>query len=128
MMKKAAVVVGVALVLLSAAVFPVHADEGNPPPSGRGGAIVDALRSIAVLVIDILIGVAVIIMSVGIATGFVGGQFLVTVGEARGLSIAWIRVISVVLLGIGGMLTITIVNTIVNAIADLIPPTQIPSI
>lgn len=127
-----AVLVGV--VLLGVLVAPVSArGPAQPPPpggpeGGRGGEIVAAIRTIATVVIDIMIGVSVTLMAVGIATGFVGGQFLVTVGQPYGLSSAWVKVISVVLLGIGALLTITIVNTIINAIANLVPPTEIPSI
>ncbi len=103
---------------------------GQPPPpeggGGRGGEIVDALRQIAQVVIDILIGIAAILMAVGIATGFVGGQFMVTVGQPYGLSAAWVKVIAVVILGIGAMLTIVLVNTIIDIVGSLIPPTVIP--
>jgi len=112
--------------------------QGPEPPAdnggeggdngGRGGEIVEAIRQIATVVIDIMIGISVVLMAVGIITGFVGGQFLVTVGQPYGLSSAWVKVISVVMLGIGALLTITIVNTIINAISNLVPPTQIPSI
>jgi len=78
------------------------------------------------VVIDILIGIAAILMAVGIATGFVGGQFMVTVGQPYGLSAAWVKVIAVVILGIGAMLTIVLVNTIIDIIGSLIPPTVIP--
>jgi CBS domain containing-hemolysin-like protein len=106
---------------------PAHAQDPDPG-GGRGGAVVQAIRQIATLVIDIMIGTSVVLMAVGIATGFVGGQFLVTVGQPYGLSSAWVKVISVVILGLGALLTITIVNTIINALSGLVPPTQIPSL
>ncbi len=118
-------------VLLGALTAPVYAQQPPPPGGGggsRGGEIVEAIRTIATVVIDILIGVSVALMAVGIATGFVGGQFLVTVGQPYGLSSAWVKVISVVILGLGALLTIVIVNTIINAIAGLVPPTVIPTI
>lgn len=119
------------VVLVGALAAPVYAQQ--PPPAGggggsRGGEIVEAIRTIATVVIDILIGVSIALMAVGIATGFVGGQFLVTVGQPYGLSSAWVKVISVVILGLGALLTIVIVNTIINAIAGLVPPTVIPTI
>ncbi len=129
--KKVVSVVLAVLVLAWALVPPAYAQGGDPPSgggTGRGGAIVEAIRKIATVVIDIGIGVAVILMAVGIVTGFVGGQFLVTVGQPYGLSSAWVKVISVVILGLGALLTITIVNTIIDAVADLVPPTVIPSI
>lgn len=93
-----------------------------------GDEIVEALKKIGQVVIDIFIGIAAILMAVGIATGFVGGQFMVTVGQPYGLSQAWVKVIAVVLLGIGAMLTIVIANTIINIMAGLVPPTVIPTV
>lgn len=132
MMKVMNVLMALAL-LGGVLISPAYAQDGNPPGGGesggkRGGPIVAALDHLGVLVIDIMIGISVILMAVGIATGFVGGQFLVTVGQPYGLSGAWMKVISVVLLGLGGMLTIVITNTIIDAVSGLVPPTQIPSI
>ena len=104
-----------------------ESDGGGPGGGGRGGEVVGALRQIAQVVIDIFIGIATILMAVGIVTGFVGGQFMVTVGSPFGLSKAWTQVIAVVILGIGGLLTITIVNTIIDIMAGLVPATVIPS-
>jgi len=122
-----------AVLAVATTAVPASAQEpapgAQPPPpgsGGRGGEIVDALRQIAQVVIDILIGIAAILMAVGIATGFVGGQFMVTVGQPYGLSAAWVKVIAVVILGIGAMLTIVIVNTIIDIASGLIPPTVIP--
>lgn len=119
----------VMLVLLLVPATPAFASPApDGGPGGRGGDIVNALRQIAQTVIDILIGISVILMAVGIATGFVGGQFMVTVGQPYGLSSAWVKVVSVVLLGVGAMLTITIVNTLIKILAGLIPATVIPSV
>lgn len=111
---------------------PASAHAQEPPPDGTGrtggGEIVEALKNIAQVVIDIFIGIAAILMAVGIATGFVGGQFMVTVGQPYGLSQAWVKVIAVVLLGIGAMLTIVIANTIIDIMAHLVPPTVIPTV
>ncbi|MDY7079155.1 MAG: hypothetical protein SXV54_19755 [Chloroflexota bacterium] len=127
-----ALMLAIVLTAVTSAV-PALAQEpppGQPPPpeggGGRGGEIVDALRQIAQVVIDILIGIAAILMAVGIATGFVGGQFMVTVGQPYGLSAAWVKVIAVVILGIGAMLTIVLVNTIIDIVGSLIPATVIP--
>jgi len=130
---RTALALAIVLTVVTSAV-PALAQEpspgAQPPPpgggGGRGGEIVDALRQIAQVVIDILIGIAAILMAVGIATGFVGGQFMVTVGQPYGLSAAWVKVVAVVILGIGAMLTIVLVNTIIDIIGSLIPPTVIP--
>ena len=109
---------------------PALAQEPDPGggEGGRGGQIVAALRQVAQVVIDIFIGIATILLAVGIVTGFVGGQFMVTVGHPYGLSQAWTKVIAVVILGIGAMLTIAIVNTVIDIMAGLIPATVIPSV
>ncbi len=136
-MNKALLIILIVLIFVGTSTLPVMAQGPEPPADnggeggdngGRGGEIVEAIRQIATVVIDIMIGISVVLMAVGIITGFVGGQFLVTVGQPYGLSSAWVKVISVVMLGIGALLTITIVNTIINAISNLVPPTQIPSI
>jgi len=135
LLKLARITLALTIVLMVVtSVIPALAQEpspgAQPPPpeggGGRGGEIVDALRQIAQVVIDILIGIAAILMAVGIATGFVGGQFMVTVGQPYGLSAAWVKVIAVVILGIGAMLTIVLVNTIIDIIGSLIPATVIP--
>jgi hypothetical protein len=123
--------VGLTLALLLLATAPAFAQDPEPGGGGgggRGGQIVGALRQIGVVVIDIMIGISAILMAVGIATGFVGGQFMVTVGQPYGLSAAWVKIISVVILGIGAMLTIVIVNTLIDIMSGLIPPTVIPSV
>jgi len=123
-----AALVAQALVLATPVLADDGPDGGEPGPGGRGGEIVNALRRIAQVVVDIFIGIAVILMAVGIVTGFVGGQFMVTVGSPFGLSKAWTQVIAVVILGIGGLLTIVIVNTIIDIMAGLVPATVIPSV
>ena len=95
-------------------------DDGGGGEGGRGGQIVAALRQVAQVVIDIFIGIATILLAVG--------QFMVTVGHPYGLSQAWTKVIAVVILGIGAMLTIAIVNTVIDIMAGLIPATVIPSV
>lgn len=121
-----AAVLVVALLVLQAA--PVWAADAAGPLPDRGGPIVQAARSIGKVVVDIAIGLAAVLMAVGIATGFLSGQFLVTVGAPYGMSHAWIKVISVILLGIATFLTIVIVNTIIDTVIGLIPPTEIPSV
>ena len=131
---RAARVLVIAGLVLQGVVFASPALAQEPDPGGddgeggRGGQIVAALRQVAQVVIDIFIGIATILLAVGIVTGFVGGQFMVTVGHPYGLSQAWTKVIAVVILGIGAMLTIAIVNTVIDIMAGLIPATVIPSV
>jgi len=124
--RKVALVLMVWALLVGTSSTPVYAQD--PDPGDRGGEIVTAIRTIATVVIDILIGAAVALMAVGIAAGFVGGELLVAVGQPYGLSSAWVKVISIVILGLGALLTIVIVNTVINAVAALVPPTVIPTI
>lgn len=96
------------------------------PDGGPENDIVEAVKSIANVIINILIAISVVLMAVGIATGFVGGQFLVTVGQPYGLSGAWMKVISIIILGVGAMLTMVIVKTVLNALAGMVSKSKIP--
>jgi hypothetical protein len=120
------VVMTLAIVLgLFAQVSPALADDGGGGDGGTGdgggsgGKIVEALRQVAQWFVGVMIGIASILMAVGILTGFVGGQFMVTVGNPLGLSTAWMRVISVVLLGILAILGVVISNEILDIVAGL---------
>jgi hypothetical protein len=109
-------VLAVVLSLLVEAAPALAADPTDPPPGGSSGKIIQALTAIAKWFIGLLIGIASILMAVGIVTGFVGGQFMVTVGNPLGLSAAWMRVISVVLLGVLAILGVLISNEIIDMI------------
>jgi hypothetical protein len=98
---------------------PALAQDGGGGDGGSGGKIVDALAQVAKWFISVLIGIASILLGVGVITGFVGGQFMVTVGNPLGLSTAWMRVISVVLLGVLAILGVVISNEIVDIISGL---------
>lgn len=126
-MKRICIAVLIVL-LLALQAMPAWAADAASPYLDRGGPLVAAARTIGKTIVDVAIGIAAVLMAVGIATGFVGGQFLVTVGAPYGMSHAWIKVISVIILGIGAFLTIVIVNTIIDAVIGLIPPTEIRSV
>jgi hypothetical protein len=119
-----------ALVLVSGILFawcsPVAAAD-DPPPSGGGpNQLVAVVKKIAAIAINTIIGIIVALSGVGIATGFLGGQFLVTVGQPLGLSQAWMRVIAIIILTLGGVMSMVIVNTVIDAVTGLIPDGTIP--
>ncbi len=89
------------------------------------GPLIDALRTLAKVIVDTLIAVAAILMVVGVATGFVAGQLMTTLGAPYGASTAMMRVVTVVLLAIGAFLTTIIANTVIDAVAGMVPATEI---
>jgi hypothetical protein len=110
--------------LLFAWCFPAAAAgaaDGEP-----GNDIVKVVKTLAAIAINTIIGIIVALSGVGIATGFLGGQFLVTLGQPLGLSQAWMRVIAIIILTLGGLMTMVFVNTMINAVTGLIPSTDIP--
>ena len=103
----------------------VFADSGVIAVPDDTGPLIDALRTLAKVVVDTLIAVAAILMVVGVATGFVAGQLMTTLGAPYGASTAMMRVVTVVLLAIGAFLTTVIANAVIDAVAGMVPATDI---
>ena len=82
-----------------------------------GGTLLGAARDIAKKVIDLLIGVAALLLAIGIATGFVQGQFETMVGRPMGLANAWVRVAAVVICAAGAFLAVQAANMVIDALA-----------
>ena len=114
-----------ALALALAVTSTAFADSGASAVAGDTGPLIDALRTLAKVVVDTLIAVAAILMVVGVATGFVAGQLMTTLGAPYGASTAMMRVVTVVLLAIGAFLTTIIANTVIDAVAGMVPATEI---
>lgn len=114
-----------ALALALAVTGTALADGGSSAVPGDTGPLIEALRTLARVIVDTLIAVAAILMVVGVATGFVAGQLLTTLGAPYGASTAMLRVVSVVLLAIGAFLTTVIANAIIDAVAGMVPATEI---
>ena len=75
-----------------------------------------AILRIGVYFVDVLIGLAVVLMAVGVAFGFVDTQLQVVLGRPAGFSTAIGRVAAVVVLGVGAFLTIVISRIVVGAL------------
>jgi hypothetical protein len=85
------------------------------PATGAAGVRAAVLR-IGVYFVDMLVGLAVVLMAVGVAFGFVDTQLQVTLGRAAGLSVALSRVAAVVLLGVGALLTVALSRMVIGAL------------
>lgn len=83
---------------------------------GDAGEIRAAILRIGVYFVDMLVGIAVVLMAVGVAFGFVDTQLQAVLGQPAGFSAAMSRVTAVVLLGIGALLTIAISRIVVGAL------------
>jgi hypothetical protein len=97
-----------------------EAGSGNPED------IVEAIRRVATVVIQVLVGTSVALMAVGVAAGFLKGQYMVTLGQAIGLSEAWMRVATVMALGLLGLLAMPIVALVVKALVGFVGQVLIP--
>lgn len=75
----------------------------------------DAVLRIGVYFLDMLIGLAVVVMAVGVAFGFVDAQLQAMLGQPGAFSTAMTRVVGVVLLGVGALFTVTISRIVIRA-------------
>lgn len=87
---------------------------------GATGSDPAALRAavlrIGAYFVDVLVGLVVVLMAVGVMLGFVDTQLQAVLGRPAGLSVALSRVAAVVLLGLGGLLTVAISRVVVRAL------------
>lgn len=87
-----------------------------------GGGITDfanfraAMLRIGMYFVDIVIGIAVVLMAVGVAFGFVDTQLQTVLGQPVGLSTALSRITAVLILGIGALMTVAIARAIIMAL------------
>jgi uncharacterized membrane protein len=94
--------------------------------SGDPEDIVEAIRRVATVVLQVLVAASVALMAVGVAAGFLKGQYMVTLGQAIGLSEAWMRVATVIGLGLLGLLAMPIVALVVKALTGFVGRVLIP--
>ncbi len=80
------------------------------------GAMKDAIKTVAQVVVDILIVGASMLVTFGIAAGAIAGQFLTATGNASGLAEAVRRMATAILFGVLAILSIPIANILVAAI------------
>jgi len=76
----------------------------------------EAILRIGVYFLDMVIGLAIVVMAVGVAFGFVDGQLQTILGRPGSLSTAMTRVVGVVLLGVGALFTVTISRIVIRAL------------
>jgi len=97
----------------------VIAGEVRTMVSGMGETAVSvrgAVLRVGAYFVDILVGAAVVVMAVGVAFGFVDMQLNTIFGRPGGLSAAMARVAAVILLGVGGLLTIVVSHVVIRAL------------
>ncbi len=87
--------------------------------SGQGSAsgLSHGMVNVALVVVDTILVAISILLTIGILSGAIAGQFFITLGSARGWSDARSRMAGAIIFGIGGLLTIPIANIIVSAVA-----------
>lgn len=122
-MKKAALWIAWGLVVISLLVAPtiVYADGDDDDDGGEEEGIVTALAELGKKIVDIIIGIAAILVAVGIAAKMAQGEFSVAVGNPYGLSRAWTGVAGIVVAFIVAALSILVANTTIDLITPHIP-------
>lgn len=80
--------------------------------------LMQAAVDIVKKVMDLLIGVAALLLALGFATNFVQGMFETMVGRPMGLSSTWMKVAAIVICAGGAFLAVTGANMIIDALAD----------
>lgn len=76
----------------------------------------EAILRIGVYFLDMLIGLAVVVMAVGVAFGFVDAQLQALLGRPGSLSTAMARLVGVTLLGVGALFTVVISHIVIRAL------------
>ncbi|MBU1749790.1 MAG: hypothetical protein KKA73_19060 [Chloroflexi bacterium] len=92
-----------------------------PPAGGGGGSglagITTSLANMGKIFVDFLIGVAAILLAIGLATGFVQGQAATMFGMPHALASTWMKLAGIVICFIGAILSIAVANAIIDAMS-----------
>jgi hypothetical protein len=78
--------------------------------------VVDAVLDFGQFAASIVIGLVVVVMAVGVVFGAVDTQLQAALGQPVGLSTAMQRITGVVILGVGGLLSIVLTRVFVSAL------------
>ncbi len=88
------------------------------PALAQGGEILWKTRSIVKIIVDIVIGLAALLMALGFGVNFVRGMLSTLTGRPAALSDTWAAVIAIVICGGGAMLAIPIANVFIDTMAQ----------
>ena len=72
---------------------------------------------VGLIVVNTVLVAASIMITLGILSGAVAGQYFITLGNARGWSEAKARIVGAAIFGVGALFTIPIANFIVSAVS-----------
>ncbi len=97
----------------------VFAQGGTGGGGSGGGDVTGALQKLTMVFVDFLIGIAALVLAIGIATGFLTGMVESMIGRPGGLATTWMRLAGVVVCFIGAILTISIANSIISNLSGL---------
>jgi hypothetical protein len=94
----------------------VYANQGVVYAQGNSGGMSEAIANLAKMLIDGIIALAAILLAVGIATNFLTGMVETMVGRPGGLSTTWMRIFGIGICFVGAIFTVSIANTIIDAL------------
>jgi len=89
----------------------------QPALADGGGDILGAAKDVVKKVIDILIGIAALLLALGFATNFVQGMFETMVGRPMGLSNTWMKVAAIIICAAGAFLAVMGANMIIDMLS-----------
>jgi uncharacterized membrane protein YGL010W len=102
----------VLIMLLAVALFATT--QVVPANAALASNALDGLKTLAKTIIDGIIGVAALVLAVGIATNFLTGMVETTIGRPGGLSTTSMRIVGIVVCFIGAVFTIAIANALID--------------
>lgn len=83
----------------------------------QGGDLLGKAERIVKIVVDVMIGIAALVLALGFVANFVRGMVSTALGRPAALSDTWAAVIAIAICGGGALLTIPVANMFIGAVA-----------
>lgn len=97
----------------------------SPMPGGIEG-IINAMKTLAQIVLTLLMVAASILLAIGIASGAVTGMFGATTGSPYVLAQSWFKIISIIILAVVAFASPLIAGTVIDTMTGIAGGSSIP--
>lgn len=111
--------------LLNSAGLAAAAPAASPMPGGIEG-IINAMKTLAQVVLTVLMVAASILLAIGIASGAVTGMFGATTGSPYVLAQSWFKIISIIILAVVAFAAPLIAGTVIDTMSGIAGGASIP--